>query len=184
MCKFIKNIILKFKKKSMKELTKDEVYYALWHLIREDEQTTSLDVKKFLREQNFFATQAQVSKFMQEILNDSNDLKAYSNGTHLIYQYNFDEDNDGYKHALDDGTIELQEDFNNKFNDQKYILKTVLISDVFEQSPNNWVVFDKNKNVYHIYPEHYTRDNVRCYFSKTENIKIQDTRSRRVQNIK
>ena len=119
MCKFIKNIILKFKKKNMRELTKDEVYYALWHLIRENEQTTTLEVKKFLREQNFFATQAQVSKFMQEILNDSNDLKTYSNGTHLIYEDNFDENNDGSKHALDDVTKTIDEDGTIKYTNSK-----------------------------------------------------------------
>lgn len=68
----------------MKNLSKADVFDVVTDLIEENGSTTTLDIKNELRERGFFAKQADVSEFMQQIA-DSEDIEFNFNGVHRVY---------------------------------------------------------------------------------------------------
>jgi hypothetical protein len=183
------------KNKQMKKLTLEDVELAVWFLIKRDEETTTLDVKRLLREQDFFATQAEVSYFMKELENISDELCSESNGQYLIYKFDFDsynelsdecEDDEDDTQGYDvDDTFHLDVELKSIRKDKvQPIYSTSNYENIpFKQEDNEWIVFDKYNNTFHKYESTLTRDTVRSRFASIEKIKIQDVRARRTRNM-
>lgn len=68
----------------MKNLTRTDVFFTAFELIKLNGQTTSLEVKNELRTQDFYAIQKDVSKFLYE-LGETNELQFTTNGLYRIY---------------------------------------------------------------------------------------------------
>lgn len=195
----------------MEKLTMDVVIATVWEQISKNEQTTTLDVKRRLRDEGYFATQAEVSSMMREILENDIELTAESNGQYLIYKFDFNSynnpDHDDYVEKSFDDEDELDNEdtfnYNNSFykaakkvftldlesvdKDELDRLGTEIANNiddlVFEETDPEWIVFDKNRKRYHKYHKDLTRDNVRSRFASIEGIPIQDVRARRCKNI-
>lgn len=75
----------------MKNLTKQTVQAVAETLMRQNGQTTTLDVKNALRSQGYFATQNAVSASMDELAAERNWVYD-PNGPYRIYQMNDDLD--------------------------------------------------------------------------------------------
>lgn len=70
---------------SHKNITKDLVKKAAEHLILTNGQTTTLEVKNYLRNQNYIAFQSEVSKIMAEIGLEQ-DWDIDFNGTFRVFR--------------------------------------------------------------------------------------------------
>ena len=165
----------------MEKLTMDVVIATVWEQISQNEQTTTLDVKRRLREEGYFATQAEVSSMMREILENDIELTAVSNGKYLIYQFDFNSYDDSDE-SIDD-TFYLFDENDNLNREPIQITGSNIDELIFEETDPEWIVFDKNRRRYHKYHKDLTRDNVRSRFASIEGIPIQDVRARRCKNI-
>jgi hypothetical protein len=68
----------------MKTLTKEEVKQVAIELLNAAEEGSVLEIKMILRSRGFYATQSEVSAFMQELANEG-EFKYHFNGTYRIY---------------------------------------------------------------------------------------------------
>lgn len=75
----------------MKTLTKQAVAAAAALLLEANKETTTLDIKNQLRSLGYWATQAEVSRLMEEVYNysmtDATPIEFEDNGTHRTYRY-------------------------------------------------------------------------------------------------
>lgn len=180
------------------ELTSYAVETAMNLLIHTNGKTSSLEVKNLLREQNYFATQQDVSVKMREtVLSNPEDYLVTPNGTFI--EYTFAEDGDlyfNYGFANDDNdTDDVDTNTNTatmttstsasntaSSRDPKSIFYTE--NDVTASKDMDWVVFDAEmEDEFHVYDESITRDRIRSRYASLTNIPIQNVRARRFKNF-
>lgn len=143
----------------MDTLTKDDVKITAKILIATNQSTTSLDIKLYLRTQGFWATQAIVSQFMQDLCNEGEFNYSY-NGGYRTY------------------TIDAQSNIPVVADYLHYTRKGIAITAFESRIPNTkcFKVFSTaNANVLYV-PAKFTRDQARCAFSKITNSDYINTR--------
>lgn len=149
----------------MKKLTKKITKLAFNFLINANGETTTLDVKEFLRTHGYWAEQEVISKLVNKIAKKNKKIEAVYNGTYNVFNLK----------NSDSADVDTNSDFDIIiYNNDNSILPI--------DGNDDWVVFHKDKNVcqqVHVYKGTFNRDYVRNQYRKLAKVNIQDTRAKR-----
>lgn len=175
-----------------KSITKDAVKEAAEDLIKQNGETTTLDVKNSLRNSGYFAKQDEVSQIMLEIGTEES-WQINNNGIYRIYSFDqnvgsisggnqFGKTNYANQTSSNSGQfsqVASQPNFRNS-NIQSYVIrkgpkKGTTIYSKSVRDAGDWKSYSKTSNSPEMYfSSKYTRDEVRIAYSKIVGIKFQD----------
>ncbi len=166
----------------MKNLTKVAVMVAAIDLMKDNEITTTLEVKEALRAEGYFAKQSEVSKLMFEIAGEEG-WEIDENGTYRTYSlpdgYNTDdrdEDDDVEDNADPDGVKIMHKD---KYGNPYPVY--VREKSITRATKGDWKVADSGGYIEKYYDGIYTRDEVRSAFSREAEVPYVDTRATKIK---
>lgn len=149
----------------MKKLTKKITKLVFNFLINANGETTTLDVKEFLRTHGYWAEQEVISKLVNKIAKKNKKIEVVSNGTYNVFNLKNSDSADVDTNSNFDIII---------YNNDNSVLPI--------DGNDDWVVFHKDKNVcqqVHVYKGAFNRDYVRNQYRKLAKVNIQDTRAKR-----
>jgi len=165
----------------IKDLTKADVYDVAMDLIEENGSTTTLDVKKELRNNGFFAKQVEVSNFMSEVADEENWSFTF-NGVHRVYKFDDDSDGDSnYSHQLKQITAQTP---NTGLSTPAYkkrdgsIIQTINKDDA---AIGDYMTWSKVDNIELYFPAGYSRDDMRIAHYQITQTPFCDTRVKKIR---
>lgn len=180
-----------------KQFTTAALTYAIMFLIEKNGSTSTLEVKDFLRANDYWATQTDVSKAMNdiydELFNEGVVIKQ-NNGSFNVWTNPNVPDNTVVSDTItnpNDSIIDsfLSPDTSNK---RTTVSPKVISEDISGLTPtdidilypsNCWAVYDKDfEKTIKVYDANETRDHIRSHYARVTSTPIQDVRSRRINN--
>ena len=187
----------------MKTLSQSEIQAAAILLIARDGQTTSLDVKNFLRSQNFQIRQYEVSQALIEFQDsNSSNVEVIDNGSYRIYRHaqpvvSVPESSMGMgltnsqpvqlpviatpapsTNTQSSGRVKV---FITPKNNNVNQFSAAQLAANFDK--NDFVVFSATSQTpVAVYDANETRDHVRTHYARLNNVAMQDVRAKRVVN--
>ena len=159
----------------MKNLAKQDVKDAAVKLMQSNGSTTTLDVKNELRSQGFWATQNQVSDFMNDLHNEESDWVFDNPNGFRVYRIDASgvstNDNDTSQSQGASGEAAYVNAAGNKIE----------AVDSNQTKSDDWECYtpmDATKIMF--FPGTFSRDEVRCAFRFYTGLHFNDTRARRL----
>ena len=157
----------------METLTKQAVLDTAKELIEDDGYTTTLAVKRKLRENGYFAKQRQVSNFLQDLARDFILCWTF-NG--LYRKYTLDPNADSIDDVVDDIPTGITIGYQKR---NGKVIKDLTYADIVNES--HMIVFSKLYSDVLYFPLSYTRSEVRFAYSKLTGIPYKDTRIKTIK---
>jgi len=176
--------------KNVKDLTKADVYDVAMDLIEENGSTTTLDVKKELRKNGFFAKQVEVSNYMNEISDEENWNFTF-NGVHRTYKFDTDDTddtNDNYSSQLKQisaqpltskpNTIQTNKSSDSYTKRNGTVIETI---DEDDATVGDYVAWSVSHDEILYFSAGYSRDDMRLAYYQITGTPFCDTRVKKIR---